>query len=79
MFEAGVAFLTVSIVATLAWALRRRTGRRPSLAARVEPFPAGLKHLASTVSDLSDIGIHLPASTRAMARKRRLGALLGLR
>lgn len=79
MFEAGVAFLTMSIAAALVWALRRRAGRRSSLVGRVEPLPAGVKHLASTVSDLSDIGIHLPASSRMIARRRRLGVLLGLR
>jgi hypothetical protein len=79
MFEAGVAFMSVSVAAALAWALRRRTSRRPALAVRVERLPAGVKHLAATVSDLSDLGIHLPASRRALARKSRLGVLLGLR
>lgn len=79
MFEVGLGLLLVTTAGTLAWALRRRGSRRPSLAARVEPLPAGVKHLASTVSDLSDLGLHLPAATRALARKRRLGVLLGLR
>ncbi len=79
MFEAGLGLLLIAVAGSLAWALRRRSARRPSLAARVEPLPAGVKHLASTVSDLSDLGLHLPAATRALARKRRLGVLLGLR
>lgn len=79
MFEVGLTFSLVAAAGALAWALRRRSARRPSLAARVEPLPAGVKHLAATVSDLSDLRLHLPSATRALARKRRLGVLLGLR
>jgi len=78
MFEIGVAIVSVTTAGALAWALRRRPRHSP-LALRVEPLPAGLKHLAASVSDLSDLGIRLPAATRALARKSRLGALLGLR
>lgn len=70
--------VAVAAAGTLAVALRRRA-RAPSLGSRVEPLPAGVKHLASTVSDLSDFQFHLPAATRALARRRRLGVLLGLR
>ncbi|HEY6098816.1 MAG TPA: hypothetical protein VIW03_05265 [Anaeromyxobacter sp.] len=79
MFEIGLTLLFVAMAGVVGLALRRRSAPRPSLASRVEPLPAGVKHLASTVSDLSDLGMHLPAATRALARKRRLGLLLGLR
>jgi hypothetical protein len=79
MVPLALAFVAVSSAALVALlARRRRPSRRPSLEARVEPLPAGLKHLAAGVSDLSDLGVHLPAATRALER-RRLGALLGLR
>ena len=73
--------LVLSVAAGGALALRHRRGRRsPVLSPAIDPLPAGLKHLATTVSDLSDLGLHLP-STRAatIARKPRLGSLLGLR
>lgn len=79
MVEVGLALSIVVVSAALFLALRRRGARAPALGDRVEPLPAGVKHLASTMSDLSDRGIHLPAATRALARKRRLGVLLGLR
>ncbi len=74
--------LAALAAATLAaFALRRRRGRRPAgLASRIDARPAGVRHLASTVSELSDLGLHLPeARGAALARKPRLGALLGLR
>jgi hypothetical protein len=66
---AGVVFL----------AARRRRARSPSLSPRLDPMPAGVKHLAASVGDLSDLGLRLPAATRALGRKHRLGVLLGLR
>jgi hypothetical protein len=79
MVVIALAFLAVSSVALLGLLLRRRRpARRHGLEMRVEPLPAGVKHLAARVSDLSDLGLHLPAATRAL-EKRRLGALLGLR
>jgi hypothetical protein len=79
MFGIGLALLVVTVTGALALALRRRSARGSSLALRVEPLPAGVKHLAATVSDLSDFQLHLPAATRALAPRRRLGVLLGLR
>ena len=79
MFEIGLTLLIVTSAGAAYLALRRRPSRTASLTARVEPLPAGMKHLATTVSDLSDFDFHLPAATRALARKRRLGVLLGLR
>jgi hypothetical protein len=75
------AILTLSIVVGALLALRRRRGRRaPGLSSTIDPMPAGVKHLARTVSDLSDVGLHLPAArTTALAGKHRLGALLDLR
>lgn len=79
MVALALAVAAVSSLALLALSLRRRRpSRRPDLVSRVEPLPAGVKHLAARVSDLSDFGVHLPAATRAL-EKRRLGALLGLR
>jgi hypothetical protein len=74
--------LTLAAMATAAAVLlcRRRARKAPALAPGLDPLPAGLKHLATTVSDLSDCGLHLPAAQRAvLARKPRLGALLDLR
>lgn len=62
---------------TAAWALlrRRRARRGGLLAADLHPRPAGVNHLASRVSDLSDLGLHLGAARRAAGRPR-LGAVL---
>jgi hypothetical protein len=79
MFGIGLALFVLAAAAGLAAVLRRRSSRLPSLGSRVEPLPAGVKHLAANVSDLSDFQFHLPAATRALARRRRLGVLLGLR
>jgi hypothetical protein len=70
-----------SIAAGAALALLRRRGRRPGpLSPALDPLPAGVKHLASTVSDLSDLGLHLRAARGdPRAGKARLGALLDLR
>ncbi len=80
MVAIALAVVAVSSAALLALVLRRRRSvrRRPDLVTRVEPLPAGVKHLAARVSDLSDLGMHLPAAKRAL-EKRRLGVLLGLR
>lgn len=74
--------LTLAAMATAAAvALRRRRARRSSgLSPALDPGPAGLKHLATEVSDLSDCGLHLAAAGRsALSGKPRLGVLLGLR
>lgn len=54
--------------------LRRRRARRGGLVAPLRPRPAGVHHLASSVSDLSDLGLHLHAARRA--GKPRLGVVL---
>jgi hypothetical protein len=75
------ALLSLSIVAGALLARRRRRARRPEgLSSAMDPMPAGVKHLARTVSDLSDLGLHLgSARATALAGKHRLGALLDLR
>lgn len=79
MVAIALAVLAVTSTVALALLLRRhRPAHRPDLLGRVEPLPAGVKHLASGVSDLSDLGLHLPAAKGALER-RRLGALLALR
>jgi len=79
MVAIALAFVAVSSAALVALlARRRRPSPLPTLVTRVEPLPAGVKHLAAGVSDLSDLRLHLPAAKRALER-RRLGALLGLR
>ena len=62
---------------TAAWAiLRRRRARRAGvLAPPLRASAAGVHHLASSVSDLSDLGLHLDAARRAAGRPR-LGAVL---
>jgi hypothetical protein len=73
--------LVASVLTGAALALRRRRTRRaPPLSPALDPLPAGLKHLATTVSDLSDLGLHLHAARRGAASgKPTLGALLDLR
>jgi hypothetical protein len=62
---------------TAAWALlrRRRNRRAGLLAGPIHPAAAGVHHLASSVSELSDLGLHLHAARRAAGRPR-LGAVL---
>jgi hypothetical protein len=80
MVVMALALLAVlAVAAVAAAALRRRRVLRRGLAPRIDPAPAGMKHLAARVSELSDLGLHLPAASRTLAPKRRLGALLGLR
>ncbi len=55
-------------------ALRRRRSRRS--APRTTPLPAGMQHLAATLTDLSDASFHLSSGR---AGRPRLGSLLGLR
>jgi len=75
----ALALAALAVVSAAALAARRGRKRRPALAPGLDALPAGVKHLASTVSDLSDLGLHLPAAHRAaLARKPRLGALLDL-
>jgi hypothetical protein len=72
--------LALASAAAGALALRRRRSRGSrALAPMLGPLPAGLKHLGTTVSDLSDVGFHLSARRLAPHRRPRLGALLGLR
>jgi hypothetical protein len=74
-----VAFtLMLAVAVGAALALRRRRARRVGFGSVLDPMPAGVKHLATTVSDLSDLGLHLPARA-ALASKPRLGVLLDLR
>ncbi len=79
-----VGFVLISAVGLVAAAAiilvaRRRRARRPFLSARLGVMPAGVKHLAASVGELSDLGLHLPAATRALGHRHRLGVLLGLR
>jgi hypothetical protein len=77
--------LAIAVVVALAFTLgaalglRRKRVRRAGLGSVLDPMPAGVKHLATTVSDLSDLGVHLPSARAALASKPRLGALLHLR
>jgi hypothetical protein len=65
--------------ATALLALRRRRSRRSQAGGeRITPVRAGVQHLATTLTDLSDGGFHLRAAP-ARARRPRLGTLLGLR
>lgn len=70
----------VAVISALVHARQRRAGAAGALAATLDPLPAGVKHLAARVGELSDLGIHLARpGRRAPLRKPRLGALLGLR
>jgi hypothetical protein len=68
------AIAAVAATAAAALLLRRRRARHGALAARLDRPPAGVAHLASSVSDLSDFGLHLHAARRS--GKPRLGAAL---
>jgi hypothetical protein len=73
----ALALIVVAATATTAaWALlrRRRARRTGLLGAPLRPVSAGAFHLAASVSDLSDLGLHLHAGQRA--GKPRLGAVL---
>ncbi len=70
------ALIVVAATATTAAAVVLHKRRRAhTLAARLDAGPAGLRHLAASVSDLSDLGLHLHAARRM--GKPRLGAVLG--
>ena len=73
----ALALIVVAASATTAGAavLRRRRARAHALTPRLDGGPAGLRHLASSVSDLSDLDLHLHAARRM--GKPRLGAVLG--
>jgi hypothetical protein len=64
--------------AGIALGIARRRSRR-SRALDLGPGPAGMRHLATRVSELSDTGLHLPPRSDALHGKHRLGVLLGLR
>ncbi len=67
-----------ALAALVAAALFRRRGRGGAGLLARSDAPPGLKHLAATVLDLSDLGLHLP-SAPPPGRRSRLGALLALR
>ena len=72
----ALALVVVAATATTAAAvaLRRRRARQGGLASRHDALPAGLHHLATSVTDLSDLGLHLHAARRDA--KPRLGVFL---
>jgi hypothetical protein len=79
MLTLALTALAAGTSAAVLLAVRRRRARvTPALEPRITPPPAGLQHLARTMSDLSDLGLHLRAD-RSCAGKARLGALLDLR
>jgi hypothetical protein len=77
MLVSGAFGLLAVFVVGVALARRRRAARTPALSLGTRTGPAGVNHLAASVSELSDLGFHLRAS--AAAPRRRLGALRGLR
>lgn len=72
----AAAFIVVAATATTAaWVVLHRRRARRGLLVPLRPRAAGVHHLASSVSDLSDLGLHLRAARRAEGRPR-LGAVL---
>jgi hypothetical protein len=68
------AALAVALVVAVALLRRRRSAARaPGISLTPHAPRAGVSHLASQVSELSDLGLHL----RAGPPQRRLGTLLG--
>ena len=78
MWTLALTALAAGMSAAALLALRRRRSRKPASGPGVTPLPAGIQHLAATLSDLSDPSFHLRAD-RSGAGKPRLGSLLGLR
>lgn len=70
-----LAFALLSLVGLLVAGRRRR---RRAGDFRVDPLPAGLKHLASQVGALSSFGMGLPLPPHGVTR-RRPGTLVGVR
>jgi hypothetical protein len=77
MIALALTALAAGLSAAAIWVLRRRR-TRATLARASRLAPAGVKHLARTLRDLSDVGIPLRADRSSM-EKARLGSLLGLR
>jgi hypothetical protein len=75
LLATGIGLLALFVVG-VALVRRRRAASAMSLALRTRVGPAGVNHLAASVSELSDLGFHLRATATP---RRRLGALLGLR
>jgi len=78
MVEIALALLAVLASAAVVALLKARS-RRLALALRAHALPPGARQLAATVSELSDLGLRLPAAEPGLAHRRRTGALLGPR
>jgi hypothetical protein len=76
---AAVAAIAAALAVALVRGRRRRARRGAPLSSALDPLPAGLKHLASSVNDLSDVDFRLPVARRDLVVRHRLGVLLGLR
>jgi hypothetical protein len=70
-----LALIAAATALTAAALLRRRRAHQGGLAPRPDALPAGRHLLASGVSDLSDLGLHLHLARRSAARPR-LGEML---
>ncbi len=77
----GIALTLAASVGLLAGIvhLARRRHSRHRFPSGLDPMPAGIKHLASSVGDLSDLGLRLPTTPRGLMQRHRLAVLLGLR
>ncbi len=71
---AAIGLLAVVAAAVAVVRARRRSARAAGLSLGTARRPAGVSHLAASVSELSDLDMHLPS---AAAQRRRLGTLLG--
>ncbi len=75
MLLAAALVAAVAVVAgSVALVRRRRSARAPAISLGTRRGPAGVSHLATRVSELSDLGFHLHAGASS---RRRLGSLLG--
>jgi hypothetical protein len=73
-----LASIAAMAAAGFALGVARRRSRRAG-ALDLRSGPAGARHLATRVSELSDTARHLPPPSDALHGKHRLGVLLGLR
>ncbi len=78
MSRLALALLALALLSTVALMVAGRRRRRRAGDFRVDPLPAGLRHLASHVSSLSSFGMGLPLPPHGVAR-RRPGTLVGVR
>lgn len=78
MTRVALALLAFAVLSGVAVLVAGRRRRRRAGELRVDPLPAGLRHLAWQVGALSSLGMGLPLPPHGVTR-RRAGTLIGVR